>query len=79
MDTLTHFKRKYGDDVVLDDLLLLLAGQHGVQEVLLLVEDEPVEAGEEDDAEEDVGEVASGDGDELDDEQNGVGSQFLIP
>ena len=47
------------DEVVLDEVLLLPSGQDHVHKALLLEEDEPVEAGEEDDAEEDVGEVAS--------------------
>ena len=47
-----------GDEVALDELLLVLGGQHHVHEGLLLEEDEPVERGEEDHAEEHVGEVA---------------------
>ncbi len=38
-------------------LCLVRAGQHGVHKGLLLEEDEPVEGGEEDDGQKDVGEI----------------------
>ena len=53
-----EFEGKGRDEVVLDEVLLLASGQDHVHKALLLEEDESVEAGEEDDAEEDVGEVA---------------------
>jgi len=40
---------------VLDEFFLLLGGQDGVDKCLLLEEDKPVEAGEEDDTQEDIG------------------------
>ena len=49
---------KSRDEVVLDEVLLFPCGQHHVHKALLLEEDEPVEAGEEDDAEEDIGKVS---------------------
>ena len=49
---------KSRDEVVLDEVLLFPCGQHHVHKALLLEEDEPVEAGEEDDAEEDIGQVS---------------------
>ena len=55
-----------GDEVVFDEALLLLSRQDDVDKGLLLEEDEPVERGEEDDTQEDVGEVAGSGEDEGD-------------
>ena len=56
-----------GDEVVLDEALLLLSRQDDVDKGLLLEEDEPVERGEEDYTEEHVGEVAGSGEDEGED------------
>ena len=47
-----QLEREGGDEVVLDELLLLLSWQDDVYKGLLLEEDEPVERREEDDTEE---------------------------
>ena len=49
-----------GDDVVLDEFLLVGGRQQGVHVGLLFEEYKPVEGAEEDDRQEDVGQVAGG-------------------
>ena len=51
---------------MLDEFFLLLGGQDGVDECLLLEEDKPVEASEEDDTQEDIGQIPSSREEKLD-------------